>query len=265
MQFFAFNITSKQKSVFASSQIPLKLYFGASKSQIRFLARTFMKFKLLSFLIVISIFSISVAAQSGKTPEAKPTPAKASADESITVKTKVTKADYEDLLAKLKKGDTSINFAKMRLAYTETKDYKPYGGGELRGEMYEAYQKDGFQKAVDTASKILETNYVDIAAHFVSWKSYEFLGDKAAAERHKKIFDGLWSAIKQNDGLSEKTAMISIGISEQYFVMNLLGFSRQSKALTQKDGSVFDVHTAVNAEKQTRQFYFNIDKVFGRF
>jgi hypothetical protein len=59
--------------------------------------------------------------------------------------------------------------------------------------------------------------------------------------------------------------MISIGISEQYFVMNYMGFGRGSKALVRNGGSIFDVHTVENPRTgETRKFYFNIDKVFGR-
>lgn len=209
---------------------------------------------------LFALAGITLAQQPGKTDATKPP-----VEEKITIKSKVTKADYEDLLAKLKKGDTAINFAKMRLAYTETKDYAPYGGSAERGEMYQAFRDDDFKKAMSAASKMLETNYVEVAAHFIAWKSKEQLGDKTTAETHKKIYDGLMAAIQQNDGLSEKTAMISIGIAEQYFVMGQMGFTRQSKALTQKDGSMFDVHTSVNEAKETRKFYFNIDKVFGKF
>lgn len=220
-----------------------------------------MKTKIQSLLIFLfALAGMTLAQQPGKTDTTKPP-----VEEKITIKSKVTKADYDDLLAKLKKGDFSVNFAKLRLAYTETKEYKPYGGAEERGEMYKAYREGDVKKALSVASKMLETNYVEVAAHFIAWKSSEQLEDKSAAETHKKIYDGLMAAIQQNDGLNEKTAMISIGIAEQYFVMGQMGFTRQSKALVQKDGSVFDVHTSVNAAKETRQFYFNIDKVFGRF
>lgn len=214
----------------------------------------------LLLIILLALTGVTLAQTPGKTDTTK-----AVVDEKITIKTKVTKADYDDLLAKLKKGDTSINFAKMRLAYTETKDYKPYGGGEDRGEMYKAFNEGDDKKALSVATKMLETNYVEIAAHFIAWKANEQLGDKTAAATHQKIYNGLLAAIKENDGLSEKTAMISIGIAEQYFVMGQMGFTRESKALVQKDGSIFDVHTSTNAAKESRKFYFNIDKVFGRF
>lgn len=212
------------------------------------------------FIFMFVLAGVTVAQTSGKTDTAKPP-----VDEKVTIKTKVTKADYDELLAKLKKGDTTINFAKLRLAYTETKDYKPYGGTENRGPMYKAYADGDFKAALSSANKMLETNYVEVAAQYIAWKSNEQLGDKTAAATHQKIYDGLMSAINQNDGLSEKTAIISIGIAEQYFLMGQMGYTRQSKALTQKDGSMFDVHTSANSKGETRLFYFNIDKVFGKF
>lgn len=232
-----------------------------------------MKTKLTILFLCLSFFTLGVFAQDpakdgkdNKDGKAKVKEEKIKADETITIKSKVSKEDYEELLGKIKKGDTAINFAKMRLAYTETKDYSPYGGGPERGDMFKAYREADHKSALAIAKTLLETNYVDVSSHFISWKSNAGLGNKTEAEFHEKVYNGLMAAIQQNDGLSAKTAMISIGISEQYFVMGQMGFSRQSKALTQENGSMFDVHTSVNSSTQeTRKFYFNIDKVFGKF
>ncbi|MGQ0542880.1 MAG: DUF4919 domain-containing protein [Blastocatellia bacterium] len=232
-----------------------------------------MKTKLTILFLCLSVFAFGVLAQQpakdakdNKDTKEKVKEEKIKADEAITIKSKVSKEDYEELFGKLKKGDTAINFAKMRLAYTETKDYSPYGGGPERGDMYKAYREADHKAALAIAKKLLETNYVDVSAHFICWKSNAKLENKTDAEFHEKVYNGLMAAIQQNDGLSAKTAMISIGISEQYFVMGQMGYSRQSKALTQENGSMFDVHTSINSSTQeTRKFYFNIDKVFGKF
>ncbi len=187
-------------------------------------------------------------------------------DEKITIKSKVTAKDYDELLAKVKSGDMTINFAKLRLAYTETKDYAPYGGSEARNQMYDAFNKGDSKGALQVASKTLETNFVDLASQFVSWRSHSELGNKKGAEFHEKVFNSLMAALKENDGLSPKTAIISIGIAEQYFIMSHFGFQRQVKTLERLDGSIFDVHTSLNSKtNETRKFFFNIDKVFGKF
>lgn len=154
----------------------------------------------------------------------------------------------------------------MRLAYTETKDYKPYGGSDLRSAMMKALSEKKYKDAIKSAEKMMETNFVDIYAHFTAIVAHSELSNQKVADFHKAVFKGLMEAILQNDGLTAKTGIISIGISEQYFIMNYLGFKPQSKALIRENNSTFDVHTAYNEEtKETRKFYFNIDKVFGRF
>lgn len=112
---------------------------------------------------------------------------------------------------------------------------------------------------------MLKTNYCDLHSHYAAAIANRELGYQDEVDFHNAVFKGLMDAILVNDGKTAKTGMISIGIAEQYFVMSYLGFERQSKALTRENGSIFDVHTSYNAEtKETRKFYFNIDKVFGR-
>ena len=216
-----------------------------------------MNFRVLFWFLLSSLIVASAIGQS---------PAPVVLDEKITIKTKVTAKDYENLLSKLKAGDKTVNFAKLRLAYTETKEYKPYGGTDLRNRMFEAVDKKDYKEALKAASTMLETNYVDLTAHWTSAISHEALGNKKDSDFHLMVLKGLISAILENNGLTETTAMISIGISEQYFVMSYMGYQRQSKDLVRNGGSTFDVHTSLNSKtNDTRKFYFNIDKVFGRF
>ena len=192
---------------------------------------------------------------------------KKSAEKTKEAKTeqKLTAKDYKEMLAKLKKGDTSINFVNFRLAYTETDDYSPYGGGELRGNMSKALGEKKYKDAIKHSDKMLKTNYCDLNAHYVAFVAHAELKNEEKSKFHRAVLDGLMKAILVNDGLTAETAMIAIGISEQYFVMSVLGYQRKSKGLVRENGSVFDVHTSVNREGKTRKFFFNIDKVFGRF
>lgn len=210
--------------------------------------------------LVMCVLTLSFIAQAQDKPTEQPTKTE------IKTVQKLTAKDYEDLLAKLKKGDTTIDFVKLRLAYTETKDYSPYGGSDQRNLMFKQLNEEKYKDALKTAEKLLETNYVDLHSHFIAAKANKELKKDKEFEFHTNVFKGLMNAITENDGLTAKTAMISIGISEQYFVMSAFGFERKSKALTREEGSIFDVHTAENPEtKETRKFYFNIDKVFGKF
>ncbi len=240
------------------------------------------KFKLMIALLIAVAFNIGlVQAQIAPPPTAeKPLPTLAEkpktadskekqsvpAEQKQTPEIKLTAKDYDEMLAKLKKGETNIDFVKLRLAYTETTDYSPYGGGDKRRAMFAALREKDYQAALQMAEEMLKTNFVDVSAQIVAAQANTELGKTKEAEFHKAVFKGLINAITINDGKTVKTAMISLGISEQYFVMDYLGFARTSKALVRENNSVFDVHNASNAEtKESRKFYFNIDKVFGRF
>ena len=209
-------------------------------------------------ILILCILTLTFAVQ------AQDTPKDANDKQKTDSNKKLTAQDYENMLAKLKEGDTTINFVDFRLAYTETEDYSPYDGGELRGKMMKAIRNKKYKDALKSSKKMLKTNYCDLHSHYTAYAAYKEMKKEKEATFHKTVLQGLMDAILVNDGLSTKTGIISIGISEQYFVMNLLGFQRKSKALTRENGSTFDVHTAYNKKtKETRKFYFNIDKVFG--
>jgi hypothetical protein len=50
-----------------------------------------------------------------------------------------TKPTYQTLLERVKKNDHAVDFKELRLAYTDTPEYSPYGGdAESRKHMFEA-------------------------------------------------------------------------------------------------------------------------------
>lgn len=215
-------------------------------------------------IAILLALAVPVLAQK---PEPSPTqkPAPASADDRVTIKTKFTAKDYEDMLERAKKSDPTVDYAAMRMAYTETEDYSPYGGSTERRKMLTELTEKKYKESLATAEAFLKTNFVDVEAHYCAWQSALGLKDDAKTKFHENTFRSLMDAIFEYDGLTAKSAMLSIGISEQYFVMGVLGFQRRSKGLVREEGSIFDVHDAENKDGESRKFYFNIDKVFGRF
>src|SRR5258706_6033706 len=106
------------------------------------------------------------------------------------------KPSYNDLLARVKKGDSTIDFKELRLAYADTSEYKPYGNDrETRQKMFAALKAKEFQQAVESAEKILANNFVEINAHFAAYVGNRELGHADKATFHKFMFDGLIKSI----------------------------------------------------------------------
>ncbi len=213
--------------------------------------------KILTLLFCFLLSSLAAQAQNVPSDQPKQTDVKNAQ--------KLTAKDYEDLLAKLKRGDTSIDFAKLRFAYTETKEYSAYGiDAAERKAMFDALNAKKYEDALKKAEDVLKTNFVEMNAHFVAFVSNEELGKTEKAEFHKKVFSGLINSILDGaDGKTAKTAYKVICVPEEYVVINFLGFRRTSQALVNEDGSKFDILTVVNSEtNETAKLYFNIDTVW---
>jgi hypothetical protein len=171
---------------------------------------------------------------------------------------------YEDLLAKLKAGDTGIDYKALRMAYTATKDYSSYGiDGDMKTKLFKALGEKKYKDAVDIAEEVLKTNYVEMNAHFVAFVSHRELGDAKKSEYHKAVFSGLINSILNGvDGKTAKTAYVVICVPEEYVVLNYLGHRRGDQALVNEDGHKFDVLTVTSEKNETLKLYFNIDIVW---
>ena len=221
-----------------------------------------MKIKLIT--LFLCFLALTFAANAQDKPSVKPTP------KPLPVKsaesTRLAK-EYEELVAKLKQGDTSIDFKKLRLAFTETKEFSPYGGSESRELMNDALAKKDFKEALKLANERLKNYYVDIDAHFTAMIANLELKREKEAGFHRNVVRGLLDSILDGaDGKTAKTAYFVISIREEYFVMSYNGYRVAGQALKMLDGHTYDVLSGTNPDtKETAEVYFNIDKVFGRF
>lgn len=217
--------------------------------------------KKLSFTIILfTLFVTNIPNLLAQTTNAENTDKK-------TDSKKLTEKDYDEMVAKVNKGDMTVDFHQMRLAYTETKQYSPYGGNAERGAISESLRAKNYEKALSLAEERLKKHFVDLNTIYYAALASKELNKTEESDFYIKVLRKMIDDILKNgDGLTAKTGIFTIGISEQYFIMSVLGFQQVSKALTRENGSTFDVHTSTNSEtKETRKFYFNIDKVFGRF
>jgi hypothetical protein len=175
------------------------------------------------------------------------------------------KVSYETLLERVKKQDTSVNFQDLRLAYTETKQYNPYGGDrETRKAMFTALNAAHYDQALSFSEEILAANYLDINAHFGAYVANRELGHAEKSDYHKDIFQRLLKSISESgDGKTIETAFIVISTDEEYALFNFMGLRPTAQALIEDKGHRYDKMTVTDPKNdQSITFYFNIDKPF---
>ena len=178
----------------------------------------------------------------------------------------VAQVSYETLLEKVKKQDpAAVNFKELRFAYTETKQYSPYGGdSENRKAMFVALNAKEYDKALASSEKIIGSNYLDINAHFVAYAANRHLGRSEKADYHKYVFENLLKSISDSgDGKTMETAFFVISTEEEYALFNFMGLRPAGQALIEDKGHHYDKMTAIDPKtNQSSIYYFNIDKPF---
>jgi len=179
---------------------------------------------------------------------------------------KPSAARYRELVEKLRNGERDVDFTELRMSYTETEDFSPYGGDDdARGAMFAALKTGKWDDALRQSEKILTKNYVDINARFGALAANTRKADAAKADFHKFVLHGLVDSVRGGgDGRSMEKAFVVISTDEEYALLNLLGLRVTSQALMNGGGHAYDKLAAVDPEtKQTYDFYFQIDIPFG--
>jgi len=175
------------------------------------------------------------------------------------------KPSYASLLDRAKKSDPTVDFKELRMAFTETSDYSPYGADrEARQKMFAALKAKEFAAALETAEKILAKNFVEINAQFVAYVANRELNKTEKSSFHKFMFDGLIKSITASgDGKTAETAFVVISTDEEYVLLNFLGYRATNQSLITQNGHSYDRMTAINPKtNETVTYFFNIDKPF---
>ncbi|MGD0548609.1 MAG: DUF4919 domain-containing protein [Terracidiphilus sp.] len=175
---------------------------------------------------------------------------------------------YATLLSALKAGKTGIDYTLLRLSYMDSparKAAKDTSGPEKA--MFEALNKKDYPAALKEAETVLDSEYVNIDAHYVALVANREMGATEKAEFHRTVFRGLIDSILHSgDGKSMEKAWVVISVHEEYVVLRALGFRPGEQSLMHKDNHSYDVMKVKNAEDGTEQtFYFNVDIPFAHY
>jgi hypothetical protein len=179
-----------------------------------------------------------------------------------------TPSEYDTLLAALKAGDTKIDFTRLRLSYMDSPEYqRAKDTTDAERAMAQALNAKDYAKALKEAETVLDSEYVNIDAHFIALVANRELGNADQSEFHRAIFRGLVDSIRNSgDGLSMEKAWVVINVHEEYVMLRVLGFQPSGQSLAHKDGHSYDVMTVKNVESGKEQtFYFNVDIPFKHY
>lgn len=209
--------------------------------------------KSLVFVFLLLMLTVSAQAQTQTTPSPTPT-AKSSPAE---------KQKYESLLEKVKKGDRTVDFTELRLAFFESSNYNPYAPMLTYRPLWGAVTQKAYAEAIKIAQSVLEKNFVEVNAHMVAHIAYRETGDTERAAFHRFMADGLLASIKSsNDGKAPETAFHVISVSEEYGLMRSLELRPTKQSLIENKGHYLDALIVLDKTNQQSTVYFNVDKPF---
>lgn len=176
----------------------------------------------------------------------------------------VEKVKYDTLLERVKRQE-EVDFQELRFAYTETKQYDPYGEDrETRTAMFAALSGKQYEQALLSSEKILTANYLDVNGHFAAYVAHRELGNADKADYHKNIVQKLLKSISDSgDGKTIATAFVVISTGEEYALFNYLGVRATAQALIEDKGHHYDKMTVKDPKTELEAvYYFNVDKPF---
>ncbi|HYB62673.1 MAG TPA: DUF4919 domain-containing protein [Methylomirabilota bacterium] len=157
---------------------------------------------------------------------------------------------YEEMVAKLKQGDLSVDFTDLRMKYAASPQYQPEEGSEEVNTMYQA---------LDIANSVLEKQYVNIDAHMVASVAYAGLNNGAMAKLHHDIAAGLLrSILGSGNGANVETAYKVISVAEEYALMRAMGWRPQKQSYLHQGARSYDEMEMLDTkDNSTLTVYFD--------
>lgn len=172
---------------------------------------------------------------------------------------------YSKLVRKLEAGETNINYREFRESFLESEQFKVIASEKpdldtLRKTLHELMEQSKYPEIVGVAKKILSQDYTDMEAHKILQQTYKKLGDAANQKKYHDIEFGLLNSIVKNgDGKTCRTAWPVIQVTEEYFILAMLG-ARVLRQSVDQEGPCDRLE--VQTEEGKTVYYFGISQVF---
>ena len=170
------------------------------------------------------------------------------------------------LLQQLEACHTNINYQGFRESFLESEQFKTIAKlkpdlSRLRKELHELMKGSKHSEIIEVANKMLSIDYTDMEAHKILRQTYKILGDNADEKKHHDIeFGPLNSIVKRGDGKTCQTGWPVIQITEEYFILGMIGAKVLKQSIDNTGGlcDKMEVHTKAG----NKTYYFEVSKVF---
>jgi hypothetical protein len=173
----------------------------------------------------------------------------------------VAHAKYDELAARVRSGDPTVDWQALRLAAEVGVVEGSYDLRDANQRGTKAFNDGDFAESLKIANEMLEHNIASGDGHFLAMISLKHLGRQADSDKEHAMLDAFFQSImKSGDGKSAKTAWFTVNVHEEYLVIRLLvGLNLRSQALSHLDGHDYDVMTVADDSGKESTLWFNTD------
>src|SRR6266496_639371 len=136
---------------------------------------------------------------------------------------------YSQFVKQLEAGQTNIDYTEFRQSFLESEQFRAVSEKQtdlstLRQTMHELMRKSQYADIIAVTKKMLSIDYTDMEAHKILQQTHKILGDTVNRNKYHDIEFGLLNSIvKKGDGKSCQTAWPVIQVTEEYFILDMLG------------------------------------------
>ena len=174
---------------------------------------------------------------------------------------KLAHAKYDELAAKVNRGDLNIDWQALRLAARVGEVYGDYDPYDAAKRTQAHFEKGDFEGALTIAQETERHNVADADAHVAAWNCLKNLGRQREADQEWSILQALLrSILKSGDGKSAKTAWFVVGIREEHLVTDAaLQVQIKEQRSVKQDGHYYDMVLVTDQSGKDTVLWFNTD------
>lgn len=172
----------------------------------------------------------------------------------------IARQKYDALKIRAMSGDTTVDWQELRLSAQVAGVNGGFDWREANKKAMAAFASKDYAAMLKYAREITEHNIANPDGHFAAMVAYKYLGQPEKQAKEKGFVDAIVkSIVNSGDGKSAKTAYFAVTTSEEYFMLQILGYRPKTQALAHVDGHDFDDMTVLGDGNKEYELWFNTD------